>query len=721
MATIVLTALGTAIGGPIGGAVGAFIGRQADNALFGSGNRQGPRLRELNVSTSSYGQPVARIFGRMRVPGAIIWSTNLVETKRKQKGRKGQPSTTDYSYSASFAVALSSTPVERLGRIWADGNLLRGELEDLKVGGTLRFYAGHGDNQVDPLISADKGNLAPAFRDCAYVVFDQLELGDFGNRIPALSFEVFAPEVSLTEIVPAAAHHPTTALEHALGFADEGGPLAATLRTIDEVIPLVCTSGQDRLRIAPRSMIDGPVLTLPRQVAPERISDEGRHKQRAGRAAREPAVIRYYDENRDYQPGVQRALGSRLWGRELMVELPATLTASGAKQLASNRAIRARWQQETVVWRTGELDPRLQPGSVVRIPDIAGLWFVTSWEWFDRGIELTLERLSPSLSASQGSDPGSIIHPVDLRSPKTLLAVLEVPNDGNSPVDTPILFAAASAENEAWRGAEIYKVQGNALIPLGSTGSARAVMGFLAEPLGSSPALMLETEASLLVDLPAAELEFEEADLHGLAAGANRLMVGDEVIQFARTSSLGNGRWRLQGLLRGRGGTEPEAYRGHMTGTQVVLIDDALFALDPADAPPDVATRVAAMGTGDSEPVMASLANAGLSRRPLTPVHPRVFPDASGNWDLFWTRRARGQWRWDDSVEVPLVEEREAYIVGYGPVSAPYTAWSAEKAHFYLSQEDRTSLLATYGPAPLWVRQVGTFGQSGALLLPDIS
>ena len=110
MATLLLTALGTAIGGPLGGSLGALIGQQIDGRIFAPKGREGPRLKDLTLSTSSYGQPIPRQFGRMRVGGSVIWSTDLIETKRKQKSGKGQPSTTTYSYSASFAVALSSTP-----------------------------------------------------------------------------------------------------------------------------------------------------------------------------------------------------------------------------------------------------------------------------------------------------------------------------------------------------------------------------------------------------------------------------------------------------------------------------------------------------------------------------------------------------------------------------------------------------------------------------------
>jgi hypothetical protein len=111
MATLVFSAIGTMIGGPIGGAIGTFVGSQIDGAIFGGARREGPRLKELSVTTSSYGTAIPRHFGTMRVPGSIIWATDLVEHREKKGGGKKRPSVTTYTYSASFAVALASRPI----------------------------------------------------------------------------------------------------------------------------------------------------------------------------------------------------------------------------------------------------------------------------------------------------------------------------------------------------------------------------------------------------------------------------------------------------------------------------------------------------------------------------------------------------------------------------------------------------------------------------------
>ena len=66
MATLVLGTVGRAIGGPLGGALGALLGNRIDRAVLG-GTREGPRLTELAVQTSSYGTAIPLVFGTMRV------------------------------------------------------------------------------------------------------------------------------------------------------------------------------------------------------------------------------------------------------------------------------------------------------------------------------------------------------------------------------------------------------------------------------------------------------------------------------------------------------------------------------------------------------------------------------------------------------------------------------------------------------------------------------
>jgi hypothetical protein len=166
MATLILTAVGSAVGGPIGAAVGAIVGQQVDSRLFAPKARHGPRLGELAVQTSTYGTAIPKVFGTMRVAGTVIWATDLKEQRSTGGGGKGQPKTVSYSYSASFAVALSGRPVAGIGRIWADGKLLRGAAGDFKSATGFRLHPGDADQPVDSFIVAAEGAGLSRHRLC---------------------------------------------------------------------------------------------------------------------------------------------------------------------------------------------------------------------------------------------------------------------------------------------------------------------------------------------------------------------------------------------------------------------------------------------------------------------------------------------------------------------------------------------------------------------------
>ncbi|MGN6497851.1 MAG: GTA baseplate fiber-binding domain-containing protein [Tsuneonella sp.] len=724
MATLLLTAVGTLVGGPLGGAVGALAGRSIDGAIAGSGTREGPRLKELSVTTSSYGARIAQHFGRMRAAGTIIWATDLAEHKDTAGGGKGKPKTVSYSYSISFAVALASRPIKGVGRIWADGNLLRGAAGDLKVGGTLRVYTGHGDQDPDPLIASAQG-ACPAFRHRAYVVFEDLALADYGNRIPALTFEIVADDgtIALAELIaqPGIEAESGMAFDRLAGFSNEGGSVLDTLDTLASVYPLACDAGGAVLSIEAADTVDREPVMLPEAASAWEDGDfgaaDGQNRQRAPEDDTRPDALRYYDVGRDFQPGVQHAGGRARPGRTRTIEFPGALAADDARALASAAAQRAAWRRETLAWRLAELDPAVAPGRLVRAPGTAGTWRVAGWEWRERGVELELVRQPPVAAAVPLGDSGQPWTPPDLAPAATILRAFELPWDGYGSSEWPGLFAALSADGPSWSGAALYVDRGGELIPLGSNGRARSTLGALAAPLPASGALLFEPAAMLELDLAASDMTLASAGIAAIAGGANRLLVGGEVLQFAQAEQLSDRRWRVSGLLRGRGGTEAQAQAGHPAGASAVLIDDTLVALDPALVPASGTTTLAAIGKAEDEPVTATLTASGIGRKPLCPVHPRVRRPASGELALSWTRRARGAWDWPNEVDAPLVEQSEAYVVGCGPVDAPVAQYSVSAPSLLLRPADHALLASDQPGAAVWVRQVGNYGQSDPLLL----
>lgn len=218
MATLVLQAAGAALGsvfGPVGAiagrALGALAGSLVDQALFSTPSTPTGRLANARISGPEEGTAIPRIYGTVRIGGTLIWATRFLETvvveRQGGKGGGGRRSET-YSYSVHLALGLCEGPVAAVRRVFADGR----ELDLSTV--TMRFYRGSADQAADPLILARQGaGNTPAFRGLAYVVFENLPLGPYGNRIPLIQFEVVRPvgalerQIRAVTIIPGATEH----------------------------------------------------------------------------------------------------------------------------------------------------------------------------------------------------------------------------------------------------------------------------------------------------------------------------------------------------------------------------------------------------------------------------------------------------------------------------------------------------------------------------------
>jgi len=167
----------------------------------------GPRLKTLDVNYSVYGAPIPITFGVRRLISSIIWANPLTErtNRKKSGGGKGgggkKKKETTYKYFATFASSFGTAPAavgnREVLRIWADSQLL----VDRRLGsrGTkfqnLRytFHDGSATQGADPIIKFYNdidGIPTPGYRDLMYVVFDDLPVEEFGDRVPNLSCEI---------------------------------------------------------------------------------------------------------------------------------------------------------------------------------------------------------------------------------------------------------------------------------------------------------------------------------------------------------------------------------------------------------------------------------------------------------------------------------------------------------------------------------------------------
>lgn len=723
MATLVLTVVGGLVGGPAGAAIGAAIGQQVDAAIFKPKGREGPRLADLKVQASTYGQQIPQLFGTMRVAGSVIWATDLIERRNKRGGGKGRPSVTEYSYAVSLAVALSSRRVRAIRRIWADGNLLRGSSGTFQERCTFRWHDGSEDQAIDPLIASAVGiGSASAFRGLSYAVFEELELGSFGNRIPSLTFEVEADAGAVDagtvgNLLLEAPGRCSGEWAFA-GYAASGDRARDALAPLFEADGVRLMTGPEGWRLAP--LVPGgvpPALGDFRETRRIETASDLIERRRAPLSSLPGTIrLRHYEPGRDYQLGQQ---SSRVAGggmREERIDLPAVLPAGSARALAQRLATAAADGRETLVWRADLAALALAVGAVVTLAD-GSAWRLAGRTVRGSEILLELKRHEPLPAVDLPAEPGVPVNAPDWPDATGTVHLFDLPGIGSPAASAPRILIAGAGSHDGWRGADCWFVPapGSEPIPVGPLRPA-AALGALAEPLAAASDCLFDLANVAVVTLANPAMTLESVGDAALLGGANRAMVGGELLQFGRAELVAPGVWRLSRLLRGRAGTA--GAMPHMAGEPFVLLDDpALLML------PDELARWAEGGTatiqwmprgGTSSTAIAVPAGA-RALRPLAPVHGRIRSDGAGGVTASWIGRSRADTGWRDHVDQPSGESRELWRIAVSPAVPGIGPWERVSPTLTIGAADVAALPPG---SSITIGQAGDFAVSPPLSLP---
>jgi hypothetical protein len=723
MATLVLTALGSAFGGPIGGAIGSAIGQQIDAEIFAPPARQGSRLKELAVQTSSYGTQIPGIFGAMRVAGTVIWSTDLIEQRSKNGGGKGQPATINYSYRVSLAVALSSRPLAHIGRIWADGNLIRGASGDLKVDAQMRLYQGHDDQRPDPLLaSAEAPGQCPAHRGIAYVVFEDLQLAEFGNRIPSFTFEIFERDgpLDLSAFLMAVSGGDIIADSVIAigGFAAAGSNVREAIAPLLESCPLELLVRDSQLVVRDASAQplassdlaiaateDGRTLEPPQNVLPP--------------AANLPRNIslRYYDADRDYQAGVQQsniALGGR---GEMRLDFPAVLSATAAKNFVEAKDNAVRYGRD--YWRAcvAHKATAFLPGDHIITPD-GRKWQIAETEVGLGTVTITAKAaVKYGVSKNVPGAPGRHVPSSDQPIGATRIAVIDLPLlVGGDPNKAAVAIFAAGTQ-AGWKRAAIQCKIDDQWTDIGNTAPS-AIMGVTRNIISAHPSFLLDEGNAIDVELLNNSMTLALRNTSPLTHDAPVFWINGEFVRVGCIVALGGQTYRLSRLSRGGFAAALQA-PAHAADTLVVLMDPASALLLP-NSSFNVGERlyVEAQGLGDALPISTTALVEGLAITSLSPVHGKLLRNLDGSVDLEWKRRSRLDLGWIDGVDQAQMEDTESYRVTLHVEDRVLREWISAAPKLRISATDMAAFSIPQGALLMFhIRQIGRFAQSSALTL----
>lgn len=215
MAQLVLGVAGAAVGSLFGvPQIGWAIGSALGGSLAASQQKvSGPRLSDLKVTSTDYGQPIPWVRGTPRIAGQIWWASDRREIASSESaGKGGGPTVTSYTYEIDCIVGLTDGEIGWISRIWWNGKLVYNVISDADDGSidaslTTEYWrrmtvmTGADTQMPDPVYEAAVGaDLAPGYRGRGAVLFEGLQLGNSG-QLPNLTFEIALGSEAMGETV----------------------------------------------------------------------------------------------------------------------------------------------------------------------------------------------------------------------------------------------------------------------------------------------------------------------------------------------------------------------------------------------------------------------------------------------------------------------------------------------------------------------------------------
>ncbi len=377
-------------------------------------------------------------------------------------------------------------------------------------------------------------------------------------------------------------------------------------------------------------------------------------------------TINYVDKDTDYQQGSQydeRQITAS--ERAETIDLAIAMTGTRAKQIAQTLLFDRHIGRDRFTLHLARKHIDLEPTDVI----VAG----------GRQIRLTHKDESPVgtikfdavsnhpklyvAGAVGAAQIGFVPQPAPAVNQVSLAMIMDLPLIADADAQPGLYALAAGADSDRWRGATLYKSSNDVdYVQVGSTQDA-GVIGITSTALGNYTGGMFFDEGNILdVELVPGSAGMSSASADQVINGANRCVIGSEIVGVKNATLLSGQRYRLSGLLRGRYGTE-WAMGTHVVGERFCQLPALDIPLSGSELNVTRYYRAVTLGQPLASAQTMTVTALGIRMKPLAPVHVGGGMDGSNNVNIHWTRRSRLRTPWPGTGEAPLGESSERYVL----------------------------------------------------------
>ena len=349
-------------------------------------------------------------------------------------------------------------------------------------------------------------------------------------------------------------------------------------------------------------------------------------------------------------------------GQDVNMAVPVVLTHEKAKEICETTLINAHLERMNYKFNTTYKFIHLEPGDCVDSP--MGLIRIVKVEELEEGI---LE-----FEATDAGDAGSLVGTglnVQLPTASNNTAKT-VTMSGGLFIDPPVmddadtsvrLFCAVHGFGKTeWTGAAVYMSTDNgASYKQVTSTTVAATVGSVSTPIPYAAPQTWDNTTEITVTLVSGSL-ISQSEI-AVLNGANRCMVGQEVIGFCNAELISANTYKLTKLLRGRQGSE--LYCSTHAANELFVMLDKLVKIEFNDSDRGTTKLFKVVSIGaDLSSVTGKPVQIMSNNTRMWTVHTPTYQLVGSSWKIFWQERVR----FDNQIKDYATTNHDPDWGGYG-------------------------------------------------------
>lgn len=612
----------------------------------------------------------------------------------------------------------------------------------------LTFYSGSAAQTPDPLITSYEGAAnTPGFSGTAYVVLHGLALTDYGNRVPQMAIlaDVGGATVALavtacwTRSGRSAGEVDVTGLSGSMdGYATTGpfAPLNA-LQPIALAYDVLAQEASGSIRFFHRKNAQIVEVDEVDLVAHEPGDDAARPfeiEEDPPSESPSEANVKHVDLQAENQSGSQRERRIQ-YGSDgtINVDLPLAMTGARARGIARRLLWTAWANRKRFKLQLPPTYLHVQENDCLRLKALGSSWLMLVQK-IDFGannvlqIEAVLENRDVLTQVEEADTPYTGTTSLASQADDSETQISEYPPhtpSAGTPADAPALTTACIIEdpNIPFAGCQIYRSNDDSIYRLWDTLTAQATLGYAVSALSGTGISTAYWDRISTVDVYVFNGTLTSLGEADVLNGANRAVLGTEIIGFMTATLIATNTYRLSDLLRGLRDTADQIAT-HAIAENFALFSPAVFTktfpLSWIGSTKYFRFVFASQSVADADTKVVPITGATL--KPFAPASLGLDKNSAGAVTATITRCTRALVSVFAAATVPLWEESEKYEIdvvypaGSGTIKRTITA-TGTNVFAYTDPNQTTDGVTPFDPVEYRVYQISAIVGRGKSLV----